>query len=148
MVAMAVMVASFRGSVEDWRTPVLPSALYLRVEGGGVGLDPAAQARLAAVPGVAHIGFGRTAMLRLAPDRPPVALTAFPIDPLRPARVLPLLGATRAVPPGETPVWLSEPMARLYRRHVGEHLVLPLAGKPMPVFVAGIWRDYPRQFGA
>lgn len=148
MVAMAVMVASFRGSVADWLTQVLHSDLYLRVEGGDAGLDPAAQARLAAVPGVARIAFGRTTMLRLAPDRPPVAITAVSIDRLRPGRDLPLIGATRPAPPGETPVWLSEPMARLYARRVGERLVLPLAGRPSPVVVAGIWRDYARQFGA
>ena len=33
MVAMAVMVTSFRGSVEDWLTAVLPADVYLHVEG-------------------------------------------------------------------------------------------------------------------
>src|SRR5258708_7627515 len=68
MVAMAVMVASFRGSVEDWLTQVLPSDLYLPVEGGEGGLHPAAQARLAALPRGAPIRFRRTALLPLSPD--------------------------------------------------------------------------------
>ena len=32
-IAMAVMVSSFRGSVDDWLVQVLPADLYLRVEG-------------------------------------------------------------------------------------------------------------------
>ena len=148
MVAMAVMVASFRGSVEDWLGQILPSDLYLRVESADVGLDPAAQRALAAAPGVAHISFRRTILLRLTPDRPPVALSAFPIDPAHPERAMPMLGASRPAPAGLTPVWLSEPMAKLYGRHVGERLVLPLGSRPTPVYVAGIWRDYARQFGA
>ena len=50
LVAMAVMVASFRQSVDDWLVAVLPSDLYLHLEGAEAGgLDPQAQARLAAV---------------------------------------------------------------------------------------------------
>ena len=149
MVAMAVMVASFRGSVDDWLTQVLPSDVYIRVDTSGAGgLDPAAQARLAAVPGVAHIAFRKTPQLRLSPDRPAVAVSAWPIDPANPGRVLPLLGATRPIPKGAIAVWISEPLARIYGRHPGETMILPLAGRAQPVFVAGVWRDYARQFGA
>ena len=149
MVAMATMVASFRGSVADWLTQVLPSDLYLRlvgVEAGG--LDPAAQARLAATPGIARMSFRKTLPLRMSPDRPPAALIASPVDPADPGATLPLLGASAPVPPGATPIWISEPMARLYRKRPGDRLVLPLAGRPTTVFVAGVWRDYQRQFGA
>jgi putative ABC transport system permease protein len=148
MVAMAVMVASFRGSVEDWLTQVLPSDLYLRAAAAQAAFDPATQARLAAVPGVARIAFSRTTALRLAPDKPPAALTAFHLDPAHPSERLPMLGRTLTPPPGVTPVWISEPLARIYGRRVGESLVLPLARGPTPVFVAGVWRDYARQFGA
>lgn len=149
MVAMAVMVASFRGSVDDWLTQVLPSDVYIRIDSAGAGgLDPAAQQRLSAVPGVARIAFRKTTQLRLSPDRPAVALSATAFDPADPRRGLPLLGASRPVPPGAVPVWISEPMARIYHRRPGETLILPLAGRAQPVFVAGVWRDYARQFGA
>jgi hypothetical protein len=49
MIAMAVMVTSFRGAVDDWLGQILSDDLYVRVEGGA--LDPAAQARLRATPG-------------------------------------------------------------------------------------------------
>jgi len=149
MVAMAVMVSSFRGSVEDWLTQVLPSDVYIRVDSAGAGgLDLAAQARLGAVPGVARIAFRKTTPMRLSPDRPAVALTATAFDPADPRRGLPLLGASRPIPIGAVPVWISEPLARIYDRHPGETLILPLAGRAQPVFIAGVWRDYARQFGA
>jgi putative ABC transport system permease protein len=148
MVAMAVMVASFRGSVEDWLVQVLPSDLYLGAPSADTGFDPATQARLATVPGVARIAFRRTILLRLAPDRPPVALSAFSLDPAHPGRGVSILGRTRLPPPGVTPIWISEPLARLYSRHVGETMVLPLGSGFTTVFIAGVWRDYARQFGA
>lgn len=148
MVAMAVMVASFRGSVEDWLVQVLPSDLYVGAPGADPGFDPATQARLAVVPGVARIAFRRTIFLQLAPDRPPVALSAFGLDPTHPGRGVSILGRTQAPPPGITPVWISEPLARLYGRHVGDRMVLPLGAGFTTVFVAGVWRDYARQFGA
>ena len=32
--------------------------------------------------------------------------------------------------------------------HTGQRITLPLAGQRLPFTVAGIWRDYARQFGA
>ena len=149
MVAMAVMVTSFRGSVDDWLTAVLPSDIYFHIDGADAGgLDPAAQALLAATPGVADIHFVRQLPLRLAPDRPAVTISAQPIDPANPGAALPLIGASIAIPPGATPVWVSEPMGWLYNLKPGDRTTLPLGGTARPVFVAGIWRDYARQFGA
>jgi putative ABC transport system permease protein len=148
MAAMGVMVASFRGSVESWLVQVLPSDLYLRAAVGDAGLDPAQQARLAVLPGVRRITFSRSTLLRLAPDRPAVALSAVRVDPLHPDRTLPILGRALRPQPGVTPVWISEPMARIYHRRIGDRLVLPLATGPVLAVVAGVWRDYARQFGA
>ena len=149
MVAMALMVASFRGSVDEWMLAILPADVYLRIEGvENGGLDPAAQARLAATPGIARIAFRRTVLLRLHPERAPVALLASPIDATNPQHSLPLVGAPQTVPPGQRAVWVSEPFALLYGAVPGQTLALPLGGRSHTLFVAGIWRDYSRQFGA
>ena len=145
MVAMGVMVVSLRGSVEDWLGDILPGDLLFRVEGDG--FDPAQQARIAATSGLGPVFFQKSAPLRLSPNLPPAILVVRPIDQAAPAKSLPLIGRTADIPADVTPVWLSEPAARLYGRKVGERMVLPLPGGP-EVFVAGIWRDYARQAGA
>ncbi len=146
MIAMAVMVSSFRGSVDDWLEQILSADLYLRAEPGG-SFDPAQQHSLAGVPGIAAIRFLESVPLTLAADRPPLALIARAIDPAEPGRALPLIGRPSAVPPGEMGAWLSEPAMWLYGLRQGDRLTLPIAGAPV-VFIAGIWRDYSRQFGA
>ncbi len=149
MVAMAVMVSSFRGSVDDWLVQILPSDLYLHIEGSeAAGLDPATQARLAATPGVTSMRFVRQMPLRLSPTLPPVVLSGQAIDRAQPGASLPLLGASLPVPAGAVPVWVSEPMGWLYGLKPGATFTLPLGGRAQPVFVAGVWRDYARQFGA
>src|SRR5690606_27916167 len=52
MIAMAVMVTSFRGSVDEWLTQILPADVYLRVDPAPGGVDEALQRRPAATPGV------------------------------------------------------------------------------------------------
>jgi len=154
MVAMAVMVASFRGSVDEWLVQLLPADIYLHVEGGeagglGSGLDRATQARLRAVPGVAGVRFVRQMPLRLAPGAPPVVLSGQPVA-VDPAASLPMMGTSVPAalwPKGLRPVWVSEPLALLQGLAPGDRLRLPLGGG-QEVFVAGVWRDYARQFGA
>jgi putative ABC transport system permease protein len=149
MIAMAVMVASFRGSVDDWLGQVLPDDLYIRFAGPSEagGLDPAGQARLAAVAGVADLHFTRSQPLRLSPETPPVALVAQAIRREDPGARLPMIGTPRAIPAGATPVWLSEPAAWIHGKRAGDWMVLPIAGG-QKVYVAGLWRDYARQNGA
>ena len=145
MVAMAVMVASFRQSVDDWLVAVLPADLYLHLEGADAGgLTPADQARLAAVPGVAAIRFQRVQPVRLDPARPAVALMA-----QQGAAAVPLVTrAQAAAPAGTAPVLVSEAMAWLYGWQAGEVRDLVIGGVPRRLFVAGVWRDYARQWGA
>jgi len=100
------------------------------------------------VPGISTIEFRKTLRLLLSAEQPPVALVVRPIAPDDPGRSLPLIGEARRAPAGESPVWISEPMQWLYGLGVGDHLVLPLGSAPPRLFVAGVWRDYSRQFGA
>lgn len=151
MIAMAVMVSSFRSSVDEWLTQVLPADLYLTVDGAGTGFDPGTRAALRSVPGVRSVRFIASTPLRLAPDRPPVALLGEDIDPDDPGRMVPLIGGWQRVPDGTTPVWVSEAVARLYDVDVGDWMTLPTsaAGQATErVQVSGIWRDYARQHGA
>lgn len=149
--AMAIMVASFRTSVDAWLHNVLPADLYGRIENPGPlgGIDPAAQARIAAIPGVARAEFLHAARLVLDPERPPVALLARPIDASDPQRRLPLTGQSLQAPAGAIPVWVSEAVVDLYGWRPGSLIALPLPSAAGPrFFVAGVWRDYARQHGA
>ena len=146
MVAMAIMVSSFRVSVDDWLTQILPADLYLR---SGAVLQPAQQEAIAAAPGLRRADFLRSLPLLLDPARPPVMLIARPIDAAAPERILPLVGhALPAAALAGTPVWVSEAMVDLYRTAPGSRLRLPLAGTTHDFTVAGIWRDYARQSGS
>ncbi|HEY4265816.1 MAG TPA: ABC transporter permease [Micropepsaceae bacterium] len=151
MIAMAVMVASFRTSVDNWLVQILPADIYLRVEGDDYSaFSPDVQQRLAATPGIAAIHFRKLTPLRLSPDEAPIAWVAADIDPAAPGKTLPMIGAALRVPQGATPIWLSEPATWLYRYRPGDVIALPLAknGGMTKVFVAGIWRDYGRQQGS
>ena len=144
MIAMATMVTSFRGAVDEWLGQVLAADLYLRLDGAT--LSPADQARLAAVPGVADIAWTAQTALSLAPDQPPVTLVVRDVSPGG-ATPLPLLSGTTSPPADPLPVWLSEPAATRLRLGPGDRLTLPVAGG-RTVRVAGVWRDYARQSGA
>jgi putative ABC transport system permease protein len=148
MVAMGIMVASFRVSVDDWMLHILPADLYVRSGGGSGALAPGQQAALAALPGVKEVQFLRTRPLSLDPARPNVTLVARDLDPQDPGRLLALVGATVPVPPGARPAWISEAMTDLYRLRPGQTLTLPLGGKPQVFHIAGVWRDYANQSGS
>ncbi|MES2150554.1 MAG: ABC transporter permease [Pseudomonadota bacterium] len=144
MVAMAIMVASFRISLDDWLVQILPADLYVQVGAGGNSgaLGPREQDALLALPGAARIDFLRVRTLLLDPARPAVSLMARSIDVNDPGKAMVLEGQSRAVPSGATPVWVSEAMLDLYGVRLGTTLVLPLNGKRRDFFVAGAWRDY------
>ncbi|WP_425254391.1 FtsX-like permease family protein [Janthinobacterium sp. NFX145] len=150
MVAMAIMVSSFRVSVDDWLLQILPADVYARTaaSGGTAGLNPREQASITALPEVARVDFQRVRSLSLAPDRPNVALLARPINLPDPGKSMVLVGDTLPVPAGAKPVWLSEAVADLYNVKPGQQIDLPLAGGLHQFFVAGIWRDYARSSGA
>jgi putative ABC transport system permease protein len=150
MVAMGIMVASFRVSVDDWILHILPADLYVRTANGGNtgGLGAAEQASIAALPGVAQSAFLRTRPLSLDPARPGITLIARDIDAADPGRLLALVGDAAPVPAGALPVWVSEAMTDLYGYRVGQRVALPLGGRPQAFFVAGVWRDYANQSGS
>lgn len=148
MVAMAVMVSSFRDSLDAWLERVLPADLYLRPGGGETGrFSPAVQAAIAGTPGVARAEFTRYRELRLAAGAPALTLIAKPIAPAAAEGALWL--KERAAPAMNLPpAWVSEAAADLHGWRPGSRIELPLAGRVQAFEVLGVWRDYARQGGA
>jgi putative ABC transport system permease protein len=167
-VALTVMVASFRESVTHWLDVVLPADLYVRATSGGRGsnsgntsstdtatFSPAFVQALAQLPGVARTGTLRTQSLQLDASQPAVALIARSLEGSA-SQSLPLVGAALPVPEGQIGIYVSEPMVELYGAKPGtvfaplsDALGIATSSKSAHTFfVAGVWRDYARQFGA
>jgi len=148
MVAMAIMVASFRVSVDDWLQHLLSADMYVRVAGGHISarIKPSEQAAIAALPAVARAERTRWSSVSFDPARPNVALIARSLNADDPERVLPMVGDS--LKDVVRPVWISEAMVDLYGWRVGQAVDLPLAGQRHSFTVAGVWRDYARQTGA
>ncbi len=145
MAAMAIMVASFRQSLDEWLNTVLPAELYLRTShAGDTGyLEPGFEARVRALPQVARADFLRSGRILLDPARPPLVLIARD----RAGKAFPRVGpqySSRDLPV----IWVSEAVGDLYGFAPGMKVELPMNGKRIAVFVAGIFRDYARQHGA
>ena len=124
MAAMAIMVASFRSSVDDWLGVVLPAELYFRTTQAGetASIDPAMEAQVKALPQVEHAIFLRSSRITLDPARPAVALIARDLDRFR----FPSLGKTYERKEGDPPpTWVSEAMADVYGFSPGRKLKSP-----------------------
>ena len=155
-VALTVMVTSFRGAVSQWLDQVLPADLYVRTANSGAAQDTAyfdtAFVRAAAtLPSVSRMSTQRSQSLLLQPSLPPVTLVA------RALANLPLVGDTLPVPAGHIGVFVSESLVDLHGVGLGASFpALSEAFRPLAqvntnqhatFFIAGVWRDYARQFG-
>jgi putative ABC transport system permease protein len=167
-VALTVMVASFRGSVTQWLDNVLPAPLYVRTATGTATsqlfyFSPELVGQLGQLPGVERIIGQRNTTLQLASDQPSVALLARPLA--KPASDMPMIRGPvppdSSVPPDAVPLYVSEAVVDLYQARLGHffELNLPIvlvstaqaATKKIAspsYYIAGVWRDYARQFGA
>ncbi len=148
MVAMAIMVSSFRVSVDDWLQHLLSADMYVRIQQGGEAARFGAeeQQQIARLPAVARMETTRHQPITLDPARPAVALIARTIDADAPERSIPMMG--ESLKGLSRPVWVSEAMVDLYGWQPGQSVVLPMQGKLETFTVAGVWRDYARQSGA
>jgi putative ABC transport system permease protein len=143
MVAMGIMVFSFRMSLDEWLLRLLPADLYVRVaSSGSASLGPAQQQALLALPGTTRIEFLRARELSLDPARPAVTMIARHIDPRDPGKAMVLEGESLPVPAGARGAWVSEAMLDLYGVARGGQLQVPLNGRRHSFFVAGVVRDY------
>ncbi len=151
MVAMAIMIYSFRISFDHWLGKLLPADMQLREPFGN---DTAFwskddQARIGMVAGVARVEFRRSRQVLLDPKRAPVSLISRGADDSDTAAQLPLIRSTRVVPDEKAPpAWISEALQDLYGYQLGDVLQIPLAGRMQKFTIAGIWRDYARLSGS
>jgi len=151
-VAMLVMVGSFRESLNQWLTQMLPADLYVR---SSLRLGPGQSAPLppdfiAATErsGLAQrLSAQRSGQVWMDGSSEAQALMARALDEAQ----LPLAG-TLAEPPSAdlTPIYINEALRDALQLRPGQGLTLRLKpGAPgLKVFVRGVWRDYARQSGA
>jgi putative ABC transport system permease protein len=147
--AMAIMVFSFRVSLEQWLGGVVGADLYVRTASGGdTGwLTLAQQRAVAALPEVRAVEALRYDRLVLDARAEPLTLIARPVNER-------ILAGFQADPPHVPPagpepfVWVSEAARDLQGWRPGERIVLPIAGHATTVRVAAIIRDYARTWGA
>ncbi len=148
-VAMAIMVFSFRISLEDWLGGVVRADLYVQSgASGGDGYfsldEQQAVARLPEVKSVEPLRFERITM---GADHPPLTLVARPVDEH-------VLAGFQAEPPGmpahgdAIPIWISEATHDLEGWKAGDSVSLPVAGHVQTFRVAGSIRDFARTWGA
>jgi putative ABC transport system permease protein len=169
-VALTVMVSSFRVSVSTWLDTMLPAPLYARLTAStqtaqGLYFPAEVVQRIAALPNVERVEGLRLRNLSVGVSLPDVQLIARPIALNEAAKVLPLVGEVKQTPvPDAIPVYMSEAMLQLHGAVLGQIYDQKwlIAGikpardateiivnqKPPVFYVAGVWRDYVRQFGA
>ena len=131
MVAMAIMVGSFRQSLDDWLLRVLPADLYVRsgMSGDSAYFSPDDQRKFADVAGVRRVDFLRAQSVLLDSARVRVVLLARDLPADDPARALPLLATAPPRNAGDPPpVWVSEAVADLYGYSPGRRITLAFGG--------------------
>ena len=151
MVAMAIMVYSFRMSFDQWLVKLLPADVQIREPLGNdtAYWSAADQARMGQTPGISRIEFRRTRQTLLDPARAPVTLIARGATAAQAAQELPLVRSGRPPLPSDAEAaWISEALQDLYGYKIGDRMGLPLAGRVQWFTVAGIWRDYARPSGS
>jgi putative ABC transport system permease protein len=144
--AMAIMVHSFRDSVNTWLGNILPADLYIRSSAKLLITD---QERIRATLGVERADFLRAQEISMRDDLPKVALIGRSFQSKNINEMLPLVGTSSkppAIDKNTIEVFGSEAMVDLYGWKQGTTIVSPLGGDNW--FIAGIWRDYGRQHGA
>jgi putative ABC transport system permease protein len=166
VVALTVMVTSFRDSLIAWLDDVLPADLYIRQVPGASDTPlflPPAVVAAASGPGVRQVRAERLVPVTLAPDQPEVSLLVRDLLPGETQPHLPwVVAPDDALPasPDLLSVWPTEVLAALQHLNKGDVITVPL---PPPrdangatsarttsvrAVVRGIWRDYARQQGA
>ena len=151
MVAMAIMVDSFRHSLDDWLAKLLPADIYLR--SGSMRdasfFDLKAIDALRRLGGVRSMQISRSVDVSLDRDKPAVTLLARPIDDKSARQLLWMRSESRIpLPAGALAVWISETTADRFSLALDDTFELPLAQRYLRCSVRGVFRDYDRPAGA
>ena len=157
-VALTVMVTSFRASVSQWLETVVPAPMYVRAAGLPAGDDAAIFSRdlvqdVSRFEDVERLQAQRVSSLRLSTTQAPITVLAKPLGNAV-EHAIPMVNAPLPAAPNTIPVYVSEAVLPLYGVRPGDEWpalsnALQREGKNAPrLFVAGVWRDYVRQFGA
>lgn len=150
MVSMAIMVTSFRTSLDHWTQQILPADLYVRVGyvGQSAHLDQNTVNAIGRLPGIRRVETSRFARLQISSKSPAATLIARTIDADDAERSLWIMESSAArEPAGTVPVWINEAASDLFALRAGDTVKLPIAGRQIDAFVRGIWRDYEHQNG-
>jgi len=149
MVAMAIMVYSFRQSFEVWLSDQLPADVQVRAAQGSDTrfLSEADATQLSSLDGVASIELRRQSEIALTADQPTVALIARDLTPAGRDGVLALV--TGGAGDGALDnAWISEAMQDLYGWRLGDRVEVPIGGTRHSISIVGVFRDYGRSTGA
>src|SRR5581483_2973485 len=155
MVAIAVLVASFRTTVVAWAGETLRADLFVRPLGLGdasneTGFAPSVARRIAAVPGVAEVDTFRGIQVPFGGRLTNVGATDLSLIARR--RHLRLIGV-RDVPAlarslsGGNAVLVSEPFASKFGVAAGDTIALRTPSGPAALHVAAVYNDYSSDAG-
>ena len=149
MVAVGIMVGSFRETVQVWLDSQLRADIYMRAQGpAAAGIFPPIAAPVAQIveetPGVAEVDLFHAFEFRYEGTR--ATFGAGKIDIVRRRRSLRFLSGNAndilASLPGRDRAIVTEPFADKHHVHVGEVLNIPLGARNVALTVAGIYYDY------
>ena len=146
---MAIMVHSFRDSVERWLGNILPADLYVR---SNANLGQKEQSLMQSMAGVSRVNFLRSMEISLQATQPNITIVGRSFDDGSLNEALPFTGPVQTMNlPSSTntiAVYISEAMVDLYQWQIGQTIASPINSQEIKQwFVAGIWRDYGRQHG-
>lgn len=151
MTSMAIMVTSFRDSLDAWTQKLLPADLYVRV--GYVGLSSHIDAEIAGamaqLPGVKRTEYSRFAEAQVVDVKRTIAVVTRTLDPRTADGALWITETTsKTAPANAIGVWVSEAASDLLGWRAGDVRDIVLAGRTISTFAHGVWRDYEHQSGA
>jgi putative ABC transport system permease protein len=143
MVAMAIMVASLRGSFATWLERLLPADVYVQAGGAGQStlLDDESIRALRNLDFVARAERSRSLDVLLPGDRTAVTLIARSMADA--AQMYVIDRETNRVPPsGAVPVFVSVALADRLNLAPSDRLPFTVGGHEITGYVRGIVRDY------
>ncbi len=155
MVAVGVMVGSFRETVQVWLESQLRADIFLRAEGPATaGIYPPIAGPVPEIvrqaPGVQEVDVFHAFEFRYEGTR--ATFGAGKMDVVRRRRSLRFLSGNAndilASLPGRDRAIVTEPFADKHRVRVGDVLEIPLGARTVPLTVAGIYYDYSSDRGS